>query len=185
MLISLITGMILPPAGSRWCAGTRLQPAPGSACPAESGVCLRALRVRDCRKFVRWAAGEGDATIPEGLSGFGLWWWIHRRFDLACCIVADGTPRGIVGIYDAGNDKTAWVGLTIFDAAARRLGIGSTALRLLARLLRDGGVLRLSAEVKAGNDAAREFWTQNGFSVTAGDGDRTILTANPGTLGRR
>lgn len=184
-IISLTTEITLPLAGNGQGIGPCLKPTKKSAPAMEIGVSLRTVRVTDCRRFVRQAAEAGDAIIPEGFSGISLWWWIRRRFDMAYCILADGKPRGIAGIYDAKPDMTAWVGLAIFDSTGRGLGAGSSALRLLAGITRNSGVQRLFAGVEAGNEAGLGFWIKNGFSVSAREKTKTILSADLYTLSWR
>lgn len=89
----------------------------------------------------------------------------YRRRWLVGVAGRDGALAGLLDAADGYPERgITWIGLMLFDPAARSRGLGAALVAELEREVRAAGAVALQLIVQAQNPRARAFWERMGFS---------------------
>jgi RimJ/RimL family protein N-acetyltransferase len=153
----------------------------------EGDITLRQLRIWD-GPFLYRALMKDDILSSCGLRRpVEIWWWfsLYRRltamFFLAYRIEYASEAIGFIGLYNLRSDKSAEMSLMIFEASRRRMGLGTTAFRLLSAALEGNHLVnRWVVSVRKDNTPAYAFWRKLGFGEIWQDEETVRMALSPG-----
>ncbi len=99
----------------------------------------------------------------------------HEQFRWVICRPGESTGLGFIDVFEADfEQRSAWIGILLLPAA-RRMGIGSAALKSLSQQLPELGIDTLFAEVQPDNAASVAFFQKNGFQKHATKGENWVF----------
>ena len=147
---------------------------------------LRPLRVWD-GPFLSRMLMKDDILRSCGLSRplEMPWFSFYRRlkamFPLAYRIEYASEAIGFIGLCNLRPDQSAEMSLMIFKYSCRRMGLGTTAFRLLSAALEGNHLVRRwVVSVRRDNAPAYAFWRKLGFEEVWQDGETVSMALSAG-----
>jgi len=147
---------------------------------------LRPLRIWD-GPFLSRMLMKDDILRYCGLSRpleipwFSFYRQLKAMFPLAYRIEYESEAMGFIGLCNLRPDQSAEMSLMIFKSSCRRMGLGTTAFRLLSAALEGNHLVRRwVVSVRRDNAPAYAFWRKLGFEEVWRDGETVRMTLSAG-----